>query len=290
MLLKKQKTSFKTLVLSRHPSHNILRTNLKRLPFRSLIRLGSTTVKNDFKRIECNSVQSVKNSASKLLMKQCFTKASVKTADWFIFNNTFNKNGNESNRFRQQGSNNDVSIINLPYPIICKHVYGSRGEGNSLVNNPEEFEKWMRGKTLSNYIFEKYYTFTKEYRLHVTEDGCFYACRKMLKRDTPKNEKFQRHNDNSVWILENNPDFDKPNNWDEIVKDCVKALKSLGGDIMGFDVKVQSNKDKKNVKRKTIDYIIIESNSACSFGTITAERYLNEIPKILLKKYANQKR
>ena len=84
--IKKSKiTRFRTLVLTRHPSHFPLRERLPLLPFRSIVRLGSTTVRNDKQRVECNSVQSVKNSSSKLLMKQCFTKAGVKTADWFTY-------------------------------------------------------------------------------------------------------------------------------------------------------------------------------------------------------------
>ena len=72
------------MVCSRHPSHSILRAKnqtLPLLPFRSVIRLGSTTVSDG--RLEINTVEAVKNSASKLLMKEKFTEAGVQTARWY---------------------------------------------------------------------------------------------------------------------------------------------------------------------------------------------------------------
>lgn len=279
-------TSFRPMIRSRHPSHDVLRKNLPLLPFRSVVRLGSTTTITDGKqRVECNTVQSVKNSASKLLMKQCFTRVGVKTADWY----SYDQYGNQGLKFIEHnyGELGQVgrNISELPYPIICKSLHGSRGEGNSLVKNQQELETFMRGKTLSNYIFEKYYTYSREYRIHVTNEGCFYTCRKMLKNGTPENLKFQRHDDNCVWILETNPSFNKPVNWNEIVDDCVKALNSLGLDIGAFDVKVQSAKDQKGRNRTKCEYIIIESCSAPSFGDITAQKYIEQIPKILKRKY-----
>ncbi len=274
-------TSFKTQIRSRHPSHGWLRINMPKFPFRSIVRLGSTlslqeaypTKTNEqLARIkEINTVQGVKNSSSKLLMKQCFTRSSVKTADWWTcINNTFT-----------DYTNTIINISNLPYPLIAKSHYGSRGEGNSMIHNQAELESWMRGKTLSNYIFEKYHNYNREYRLHVTKNGCFYTCRKMLKSDTLEDKKFQRHDDNCVWIMDTNPLFDKPVNWNEIVADCVRALSSLGLDIAGFDVKCQSAKDSKGRVRPTCEWIVIESGSACSHGDVTKVKYKEEIVKLL---------
>lgn len=268
---KKVFTNFRPLIYSRHPSHNVLRMNLPLLPFRSVVRLGSTT-QHERDRVECNTIQAVKNSASKLLMKQCFTREEVKTADWWWINN---------NRFTKY--NGSVTEINqLSYPIIAKSLHGSRGEGNTKLDNQQELEAWMRGKTLSNYIFEKFYTFSKEYRIHVTKQGYFYTCRKLLRNDVPEGT-WQRHDDNSTWIVETNPSFKKPNNWNLIVADCVKALNSLGLDIGAFDVKTQGS------SKNNPEWIILESCSAPSFGTITSEKYLIEIPKVLRRKYEEQR-
>jgi hypothetical protein len=280
-------TQFRPKILSRHPSHDILRTNLPYFVFRSVVRLGSTTTLDDGRsRIEVNSVQGVNNSANKFLMKLCFTRAGVKTADWY----RYDKTQAGPNKFIQYTSNPEVGNVSrnlseLPYPIIAKHLKGSRGTGNYLLNSKEDFEKWGTNKDTDNYIFEKYYTYNREYRLHVTEDGCFYGIRKLLKSDTPVEKRFQRHDDNCVWYTDENPKFDKPSNWDTIVDNCVKALKGLGLDIACFDVKVQSTVDKRGNKRKSPEFIIIESGSAPSFGTITAQKYLEQIARLLEKKY-----
>lgn len=283
----KKISSFRPKVRSRHPSHSPLRTRLPLLPFRSVVRLGSTTVENDVvalggNRIECNTVQAVRNSASKLLMKQCFTRAGVKTPQWYIHN---------GRTFICKDGNTEVptSITNLPYPIIAKHIHGSRGTGNYKLNNQTELSSWLRGKTLSNYIFERFYSYNKEYRIHVTSTGYFYTCRKMLKRDADESNSWQRHDDNCVWIVEENPSFDKPVNFNRIVQDCVTALNAVGLDIGAFDVKVQSTLDSKKIKRESPEWIIIESCSAPSFGEITTQKYIEQIPLVLKRKYEGRR-
>lgn len=265
-------TRFRPIVFSRHPSHRPLRTQLPLLPFKSCIRLGSTTVKDDTRslggnRVECNTITGVKNSSSKLLMKRCFTRANVKTAIWL------------------EGANASVSQIieRLGLPVISKSLYGSRGEGNTKINTRAELETFVRGKNLSNYIFEKFYTYSREYRLHVTNDGCFYTCRKMLRSGTPEEEQWHRHDSNSVWIKEDNASFDKPTTWNLIVQDCINAKNALDLDICAFDVKVQSS-DARNP-----EWIIIESCSAPSFGEVTTQKYLEQIPIVLRKKYEQRR-
>ena len=268
---------FRPRVRSRHPSHSVLRKELPRMPFRSIIRLGSTTPTPLDVKVECNSIQAVKNSSSKLLMKKCFNKGGVRTAAWWTTDG--------KGTFYLGDSNTKTDIFELPFPLIVKHIYGSRGTGNSKLNTVADLTKFVHGKDMKNYIIEEYLPFLREYRLHVTKSGCFYTCRKMLKRDTPEEKKFQRHDDNCVWIIESNPSFDKPVNWDAVVADCVKALKSIGLDIGAFDLKIQSAKDADGNPVKNPDWIVIESCSAPSFGAITAQKYKEEIPKILLQKH-----
>lgn len=263
---KKVKLGYRPLLLSRHPSHQLLRTELNRNDFRAVIRLGSTTVPNDGKdRLEINTVDAIRNSADKMLMKQCFDEAGVKTAKWWNIDNL-----NE--------------ITDEMFPIIVKNRFGSRNSGNTLLKNNEELNNWLlymdnTGRNKSNYIFEKFYTYSKEYRLHIVNNECFYTCRKLIKNDTPDDERWHRHDSNSVWILEDNPKFKKPSNWNLIVEDCIKAKESLGLDICAFDVKTQSS-SKENPK-----WIIIESCSAPSFGEITAKKYITELNKLIKNKY-----
>lgn len=278
-------TSFKPQVRSMHPSHKVLKGALDNMPFRAIIRLGSTTSTQEAyptktaeqlaKVVEINTVQAIKNSSSKLLMKQRFTRANVKTAQWWTVDTNhinFYLNGEPA----VSGTTPNTSG-NLPYPIIAKSHYGSRGEGNTKLNNQQELEAWMRGKTLSNYIFEKFYTYSKEYRLHVTNDGCFYTCRKLVRNDAPEGT-WQRHDDVCTWILETNEAFKKPSTWDLIVADCIKAKNALGLDICAFDVMVQGT------SKTNPEWIICESCSAPSFGEITTIKYKAELNKLLLKK------
>lgn len=269
---------FRSKIRTRHPSHSILRTKLPLLPFKSIVRLGSTTGAEDTldkggNRIECNSIQAIKNSSSKALMKECFKKAGIMTANYT--NNV---------------ANIEAITDNWVNGLVAKSHYGSRGEGNTLIKTKEEFDQWSKGKTLSHYIFEQFYNYALEFRLHVTEEGYFYACRKALKKDCPEHLKWRHHDDTCVWYTENNADFKKPNSWDHIVTDCVKALKAIGADVLSFDVKVQGESSKEGKKREYQDYILIECNSASSFGDITAEKYLEEIPKILKRKYLESKK
>lgn len=271
-------TNFRPRVRSRHRTHDILRTGLRLLPFRSVVRLGSTTEVAVPGIIECNTTDAVRISSNKRLMKDRFTQARVKTADWYIIDR------GEFFKQNQLEGNNRVNIGDLPYPIVAKHVHGSRGNGNYLLNTQQELENWMRGKTLSSYIFEKFYSYSREYRLHVTEEGCFYTCRKMLRNDVPDNQRWFRNDSNSVWIVEENPQFDRPTNWNDIVNDCVTALKAVGLDVGAFDVRVQSARDNRDRVREEVKYIVLESNSAPSFGDITAQKYLEQIPRILQRK------
>ena len=282
---KKVFTKFRVRTYSRHPSHRPFRTELPLLPFRAAIRFGSSTqventVAKGGKIVELNTIQGVRNSASKLLMKECFQLGNVKTADWYIRNNL--------GQFIQQlGADEEPKVIpidKLPYPIIAKSHAGSRGDGNYKLDTLEALTTWLKTHDTRNYIFERFYNYSREYRLHVTEDGCFYTCRKMLKSDTPEDQKWHRHDDNCVWIVEENPQFEKPINWDAIVAECLKALDALELDICCFDVKVQGPKNEKGKMRDVCDYIIIESGSAPSMGLITLEKYLKEIPKIATKK------
>lgn len=275
-IVKKPSRGFIPMIRSRHPSHNVLRGILERLSVKSVIRFGSTTelpdtIANGGTRIEINSTNSIKNSSSKLKMKQCFDKGEVSTAKWMPVTELQRLVENNQNPFE--------------FPIVMKHHFGSRGTGNSLVKSTQELKEWFKGKTLDNYIAEQYHNYNKEYRLHVTKNGCFYSCRKMLKQDFKNHPNaWQRHDDNCVWILEENPQFEKPNNWEEIVNHCVKALTSCGLDIGACDLRVQSNTDSKGSKRDRCDFIVVEINSAPSFGDVTAQKYKEELPKLIKSK------
>jgi hypothetical protein len=215
-------------------------------------------------------------------MKQKFTEVGVKTANWF----TYQIDDDGLYYFAiKDDENNDIEIEELPYPIVAKSHFGSRGIGNTKFNTEEEFLAWLPNKNLDNYIFEKFVKMTREYRLHVTKFGCFYTCRKLVKNDAPEGT-WQRHDDVCNWVLEENPSFKKPKNWDDIVADCIKAKNALGLDICAFDVGVQGAKD--GIERENPEWVIFESCSAASFGEITGQKYIEILPKLLIDKYNNK--
>lgn len=269
-------THFYVRVLSRHPSTAGLRKAVLIKGEKVVYRHGSVT-KQDIE-MEINSVDSVENSADKLKMKQAFDKAEVKHAKWFHLG-----------KMTSDVKSFETFLKTIKFGaednwIIAKQRWSSRGEGNYLLKTKEELDKFIASKksSLDNYIVEEYKHYSVEYRLHVSLNGCFYTNRKVLKNNTPKDERFQRHDDNCSWLLESNPAFNKPNNWDDIVKDCKNALKAIGADVLAFDVKCTSIKEKKE---KKASWILIESCSAPSFGTGTLQHYKDELPKIIKTKY-----
>lgn len=226
---------------------------------RALLRLGSTTptaevfpyLRPGTEVLELNSVDACKISDNKTLMKQAFDEAQVTSSEWGPVNEEWDK-----------------------FPAIIKHNHSSKGNGIYYIKDQEALRDWLGSHNPANHIIEKYYTYNREYRLHVTKDGYFYTCRKMLRRDAE--ERWHRHDNNSVWIVEENPQFDKPTNWDAIVAECVKALNAVGLDIAAIDVKVQSANKGQDPK-----FIILETNSAPSLGERTTEEYINKLTQIV---------
>jgi glutathione synthase/RimK-type ligase-like ATP-grasp enzyme len=274
-------------IFSRHPSHNELRRVILS-PVRACMRFGSHTEKPDKYEVEINLASNIDNSANKLFMKRMFTKAGVKTAAWV----------DPSTITAASGKTVATEVAKLEFPIIAKHIFGSKNRGNTKIDTAEQLTTWMKGKTLSNYIFEKFHNFNREYRLHVTPEGYFYACRKMLKNETPDDKRWYRNDDNSIWVTEftvqrdakevivgetttDNPGFDRPVNWKEIADECVKALNAVGLDFGACDVRVQASKDGKGKVRPTADFIIIEINSAPGLGTLGVIKYKEMIPKLI---------
>ena len=253
-------------ICSRNYSANQLRKQIE-VNKPSVFRLGSFTLNEEIftKKqldkgdiVEINTVDSCVTSNNKLYMKKQFDANEVKTAKWFSLN-LFMENGEE-----------------LKFPVIVKHIHSSKGNGIYYYENFEQLHDDIvnnKFNKLENYIIEEYYNYSREYRLHVNKFGCFLTHRKMLKNDAV--DRWHRHHVNTVWIVEDNPLFDKPTNWNEIVEECQKAIKAVGLDIGCVDVKVQ------NSKHKNPKFIILETNSAPALGEETAKLYIEELKKLL---------
>ena len=267
---------FRVNVLSRHPSHKVLRQMLKRQPVRVAFRLGSVT-ETPNTTVEINSVQSIKNSMNKRLMKECFDRAGVPTPKWTSVAST--------TELMEK-----INSGEFQFPIIAKSLFGSRGVGNTYIDSENNLINWAAGRNFKNYIFEQFANYGLEYRLHITRNGCFYTCRKALKSDTPENQRWFRNSSNSVWFLEENPAFRKPNSWNDIVSQCQLALAEIGADVLSFDVRVQSEMKSDGSRRKYQSFALIECNSASSMHSETTEmsvcatKYLEVIPELIKEK------
>jgi glutathione synthase/RimK-type ligase-like ATP-grasp enzyme len=188
-------------IKSRHPTHRVLRKN-KLLLFdkKVVIRLGSTTASLPG-TIELNSVESIKNCSDKLRMKELFEKAKLRSPKYATIA--------------------DIKPGLLQYPIIKKIRFRSRGQGMVYIENEKELlDIISKSKGNNNVYFEEYFNGTREYRFHVSALGCFYTCRKMRKEGAEQRWFF--NSSNSVWILEENPLYNKPTTFNEIVKECQK--------------------------------------------------------------------
>ena len=245
---------------------------------RVIYRMGSVTPTEAITKrkdyLEINTAEACKISGNKILMKERFTHAKLPTAAWFMV-----KPGDVFHKGDIYFSAKVNSALSKWKKIIVKRYNSSGGKGLYLIENEEDFNNFFKDgcdnnvRNIKNFIFERYHNYSREYRIHVTKDGCFLAMRKMLKEDAEV--RWHRHEDNCVWILQDNPLFDQPTNWEDIVRSCVNAMKSVGLDIAAFDVKVQTSKY-ENPK-----WIILESNSAPGLGENSLEIYKQLLTKII---------
>lgn len=293
----KKVSGFRPNVRTKNESAEALRARNKTLAIqkvRSIVRLGSTTPNEEIysplpaKLVEVNTVEAVNNSRSKVLMKTAFDKAGVKTSEWFTFYN----DGSGNLQVCQALSKTAIDIKNLPYPMIAKRIFGQKGIGMQMIATAAEMQTFIRDTVISGlnktrYYLESYYAYNREYRLHVTEEGCFYTCRKVLKSDAK--ERWYRNDSNCNWLVETNEKFDKPVNWDKCIEHSVLALKAVGLDIGAVDLRIQSSEDKDGKLRKDPDFIVIEINSAPAFGKITEEKYIEQLNKLIKNKIENLK-
>ncbi len=245
-----------------HSAHGLrrkIRTN-----GHALLRLGSTTPMEEIfpngipnNCTILNSVEACKISGNKVLMKRAFDSAEIITAEWGVV--------------REVLDDWDT------FPAIVKHRASSKGNGIYLIQNAQELRECMEDKSPETHIIEKYYTYSKEYRIHIIAGEPVISYRKMLQRDAV--ERWHRHDDNSVWICEHNPEtgqpnplFAKPGNWEEICNMAVAAMNAVGIDVGAVDIKVQGKDNMVDPK-----FIILETNSAPSLGDYTITKYINKL-------------
>lgn len=263
---------YNVLIRTKNWSAKDLRGNIE-LPFRSIVRLGSLTPTQEIlpksyklgkQIIECNTVDAIENSRDKLLMKSCFALNNIPQTKWYELEDIINSN---------------LDILN--YPIIAKKICGFKGHGMMKLDTKEELSNFLNTTNTNGYYFEEYFNGSAEYRLHVSNGGCFMAWRKLRKNDTPDDKRWYFNSDHCNWVNENHELFNKPSNWNEMINQSVNALNAVGLDIGSVDLRCQSPKKDNPI------FKIIEINSAPSLGEQGIEAYKIEITSILYKKYQN---
>lgn len=234
----------KVKILSRHSTHNPLRMCMD-YPKKTVIRFGSTTQVLS-PCIEINTVQAIKQTANKVVMKELFKSVGVLSPEFFHINAT------------------------PTFPCVVKRVYHSRGRDMVFIETPEQLEAWRRQHVSDKYQFyiEANFDCNREYRIHYSPwFGELFAIRKMKRADTG----FGRNLGNSYF----SKDFTKPSCWDDMLKESHKAMVSLKLDLGSVDILY--NKD-------TRKFNICEINSASSLGEITCGKYKDAMPVVIKNK------
>lgn len=270
----KKITRFRPQIRSKHPSHRPFRSIMPRQSFRSVIRLGSVTdlpdtVSHGGKRIEVNTVQAIKNTSNKEMMKKCFDKAKIKHLEWYIYK--------KNDDFIDMINSKIISIDYLHFPIIAKHRYHSRGRGLRKLDSKKELMSFISDyKNAGMYHFERYFSGIIEYRIHASPhlDNEIFSIRKLRHQNEDGSFGWIFNSHNGCFVR----DFVKPSNWKDIVNESIKAVASLGMDIGAVDIKTN---------RSGNIFYIIEVNSAPGMGGITSSSYINAFNKILKIKSQN---
>lgn len=240
---------FKLRIFSKNTSCAPLRNIL--FNRRILLRLGSTTpLISKYKYLEINTVEGIKISSNKIAMKKAFDKANICHSEWINSNN----------------KTDIIKFFNIHKIIIAKYKYSSKGNNIYYIDNIESLNKLLKHININDFVFEKYYFYPLEYRVHIDANyGCFYVCKKVLKEDA--NIQWHRHADNSIFVLITDLTL-LPEWFPRMVNDCKKVLKQMHLTIACFDI-LASN----------YGYQIIESNTAPSLGSYGITYYSNHLKK-----------
>lgn len=218
---------------------------------RVLLRLGSTTpLVSKFKYLEINTIEGVRISSNKITMKKAFDQADIKHSEWIS----------------SSKKNDIIDFYNKHKILIAKHKHSSQGKNIYYIDSIEILNNLLDTISFKDFVFEKYYFFPSEYRLHIDiNHGCFYSCKKIIKVDAEV--QWHKHADNSIFVLVTEEDK-LPECWNLIINDCIKALQKMNLTIACFDILCSAN-----------DFIIVESNTAPSLATYGITYYSNHLKK-----------
>lgn len=119
--------------------------------------------------------------------------------------------------------------------------------------------------------FEKYYVeefipFEREFRVHVSFLRPIFSTEKILRRN---HSTWIRNLDSCTFKVE----FEKPEGWDNMIKDCQWILHTADLDFAGFDIGYADGR-----------FYFIEANTACGMGDKTRAAYTEELNRLTMLK------
>jgi ribosomal protein S6--L-glutamate ligase len=142
------------------------------------------------------------------------------------------------------------------FPLVAKRIFGSGGEGVSLVKSKTAFKKIIKGEDGLGYIFQEYIENDFDWRIVVIGGRAVYSCMRVREQgaDFRNNVKLGA----KEVVARATP---------QVGRLAVKAARSMGLTVAGVDI----------IEHKNRDYII-EVNRAPSFTTNT--KISREIPAL----------
>lgn len=246
------------------------------LSFPTIVRFGSTTVLDDVRsnggrRVELNTVEGIKNTSNKEKMKQLFIGVDIPTSNLYICH----RNAENIQLYTKEGYK-AVELKNLKFPLVAKRKYHQKSIGMELLSTLDEFKEFLVSENArtNTYHYEQFFNGSVEYRIHASPhlDKEIFSVRKVRAQKEDGSYPWMFNLEQGGFLME----FDKPKNWDNIVKSVKASIASLGMDMGAADVRTSKDGTK---------FVIIEINSAPGVGENTASAYANAIKEILTKKY-----
>jgi len=231
-------------VRSAHSSHRPIK--LKRF-FRQVdVNFGGTT--DFYGDIIINPPSATRLSVDKLLMKKLFKNYGIPS---FEFSDYFDR---------------------CVFPLVVKSkTHRKRYPHLSYISTPEELDRlFVNIKHREKFYWEKFEAYDREFRIHVSQ----YKTKEVF-----GTEKICKGSDR--WIRNRNSctfvkDFDRPDQWKDMIDSCHRVLFHTGLDIGGFDVAYDSASG---------NHYIIEVNTACGMGPNTRAAYTKELNRIAIYKH-----
>ncbi len=256
-------------VISRHPSHKNFELPLFDKSVR--IRFGSLSTFSRVKDIEFPSIDAIKSTSNKVLMKKKFIEHGVSTPIWgyvdLLSLRIMSENAGIPDSLQNLFKVEDGIVVPV-CELIFKEKNHSRGEGIMFVASHDDI-KLLRENGKEGYL-EQVVGNKREFRVHVCDGNAFYI-----------DEKRPRERGHTARIknLANGYKYREPRKeFPDAVKDeAIKAVNAIGIEFGAVDVSLSED--------GTVN--VFEVNSAPGMRSRTRKLYNEQLISLIIKKGAN---